>query len=92
MKKIHLTKGIESGDRSAIECFPQIFSETGIQYYLSLAEIKFVEDLLASKGGSFKIRDYSKKYAGWAGDDRYRNMKPQEIQNYLSKFRKHCQS
>lgn len=90
MKKIHLTKAIEAGNRCLIECFPPIFSKTGKPYYLSIQEIIFVEDIIASKGTKFKLYNYSQVYAAWAGDDRYRNMTAQEIQTYLSKFKKHC--
>ena len=91
MKKIHLTKFIESGDRQVIPMFPKVFGKGFKEYYLTREEISFVEQIIESKGKKFKNYAYCSEYAPWAGSRKYERMQGNEIQEYLSKFKKHCQ-
>ena len=90
MKKIHLLKYVESGDRGPLNLYPKIFPKGSKEYYLSIEEIKFVEDTINNEGENFKNYAYSTEYAPWAGDYRYEDMKGEEILKYLSQFKKVC--
>ena len=90
MKKIHLTKYINSGERDPIAFYPKMFGKPFKGYYLSREEIDFVEKVIIEKGKNFKNYFYSSEYAPWAGKRKYEDMTGEQIQQYLSKFKKHC--
>jgi len=90
MKKIHLLKYVESGDRGPLKLYPKIFPKGSKEYYLSIEEIKFVEKIISNKGKNFENSVYSTEYAPWAGDYRYEDMKGEEILEYLSQFKTNC--
>lgn len=90
MKKIHLTKFIESGDRKPIKLYPQIFSKHYKGYYLTKEELSYLEEYILSKGDNFKNYRLSTCYAPWAGDKKYEYMTGSEIQKYLDQFKKDC--